>query len=71
MLLTVEANEDDTLNNLTMLRNFVEPSNCSIGDEEYYFDSGERLKLSYLLSTCTANLLLTAQVYDSMNYCTL
>lgn len=62
-LLTVESNGEEMLN-LTTLRSSTEPSSCSGGDEEYAL-STDRVALSHLFATCTANMSLTAKVAQS------
>lgn len=51
----------DSLSNLILLNGFVEPSDCSIGDEEYSANIN-RIELSHLLVLCTAEFFLTAKV---------
>lgn len=51
----------NSLSDLTLVSGSLEPSNCSIGDEEYTAGT-DRVALSRLSVLCTAKVFLTAKV---------
>lgn len=61
--LTVELEGGQALSNMVLVSHSFEPTECSIGDEEYTVIESQIIRLSYLLSTCDAEILLTAQVW--------
>ena len=60
-MLVVKLEGGYEFSDLTLLRSDIEPSSCSIGDEEYTVSS-DSVQLTHLYVACTADLYFTAQV---------
>ena len=62
VVVQVKLEADLPFINFSLVGTSFEPSGCSLGDEEYTITDNHSVRLSQLVASCTATVLLSAQV---------